>query len=93
MSDLIPPAALNHERMRLKAHVAALVLLEFARSGETLERVCARLGYQPKVLQRLVKASASLRWDEASDTLFAISGAELRFGLAEREPKQESPNA
>ena len=92
-SEPIPQAAFTYFRVRNKQRLYELVLDEFMKSGLSQAELARRLKKAPEIVCRLLGAPGNWRLDTASDLLFAISGAEVSYGIAyplERGPRNDT---
>ena len=80
-SERIEPWQLAYFQARNRSRLHDLVLVEFHKSGLTQVELARRLNKQPAVICRLLGAPGNWGVDTASDLLFAISGAEIAYGV------------
>ena len=80
-SDRIQIGDFGYLRARNKHRLYTAVIHEFKRSGLSQADLARRLGKGPDIVCRWLAAPGNWRLDTVSDLLFAISGAELTYGL------------
>jgi hypothetical protein len=81
-SEPISPSTLEYMRTRNRMHLFSLVHEEFRRSGITRLQLARRMGRGLDRISHLLGAPGNWTLDTASDLLFAISGAEIRYELS-----------
>lgn len=80
-SERIPIGEFGYMRARNKHRLYSLVIEEFKKSRISQADLARRLGKGPDIVSRWLAAPGNWRLDTVSDLLFAISGAELNYGL------------
>ena len=78
----VPPTTLEYMRTRNRMRIFDLVHKEFKRSGITRLQLSKRMGRGLDRISHLLGAPGNWTLDTASDLLFAISGAEIRYELS-----------
>src|SRR4051812_21699790 len=81
-SDRVPEGAFGYFRSRNKHRIFSLVIREFKRRGLSQADLARRLGKGTDIVCRWLGSPGNWTLDTLSDLLFAISGAEVRYGLA-----------
>ena len=79
--EKVPKTTFAYLRTRNKRKLYSLVIKEFKKSGLTQAELARRLGRNPDVVCRWLAAPRNWEIDTVSDILFAISGAEVNYGL------------
>lgn len=88
-TERVPISMFAYMRARNKHRLYSLVIKEFEKSGLSQADLSKRLGKNPDVVCRLLAAPRNWQVDTISDLLFAISGAEAVYGVA--NPLRQSP--
>jgi hypothetical protein len=78
----VPSTTFAYFRTRNRMHAFDLVHKEFRRAGISQAELALRLGKGPDRVCRLLGAPGNWTLDTASDLLFAISGAEVKYYLS-----------
>ena len=81
-NERIPLEAIAYFRARNRNNAYHTVICEFQDSGLSQATVARRLGKRPEIISRLLGAPGNWTLDTVSDLLFAISGAESKYGLS-----------
>ena len=85
----IPDWTLSYFRQRNKNRVHSLVLKELKKSKLSQAEIARRLNKRPDVICRLFGAPGNWTLDTVSDLLFAISGVEAAYAVA--DPLEAAP--
>jgi hypothetical protein len=88
-SEPVPPATLEYMRTRNRMRIFNLVHNELKHSGITRAQLSKRMGRGLDRISHLLGAPGNWTLDTASDLLFAISGAEIKYEAS--HPLNKSP--
>jgi hypothetical protein len=88
-AEPIPPATLEYMRTRNRLRLFDLIHKELRRSGVTRAQLAKRMGRGLDRISHLLGAPGNWTLDTASDLLFAISGAEISYGVS--HPLRKAP--
>jgi hypothetical protein len=88
-SDPVPPTTLEYLRTRNRMRLFDLIHRELKRSGITRLQLSKRIMRGLDRISHLLGAPGNWTLDTASDLLFAISGAEIRYELS--YPLEKTP--
>ena len=81
-AERVPKGTLGYFRAGNRHRLYSLFIKEFKASGLTQADLARRLGKKPEIVCRLLATPGNLQADTLSDLLFAISGAQLTYGLS-----------